>query len=286
MLSKLLYKILPGTAFVRLRNSYRRCLLSINKPIDEAQFRQILAEKLHIKKGSTVMIHSSMDFLNTTFDTLTLLEILLDTVGDEGTLVFPCWHFTYRAEDYLRSGQVFDVRKSPSALGILSEMARRYPGAQRSLHPTNSVVAIGRNARYITEAHHTDIYPSGEFSPFYRIMMLGGIIAGIGVDAHFMSFVHCPEDIMREKFPLKTRLDEIFTAQVINETGEIISVKTLAAHPQIRNNDIRRYAKKHLPKEICECFTVKGNRFFYADAKGIFNNITELAYRNTTIYKP
>ena len=93
-------------------------------------------------------------------------------------------------------------------------MARRYPGADRSLHPTNSIVAIGKHADAIVGAHHFDIYPCGEKSPYYRVMQMGGIIAGRGVNANFMSFVHCPEDLKKQQFPVKTRLDEVFEAQV------------------------------------------------------------------------
>jgi aminoglycoside 3-N-acetyltransferase len=243
-----------------------------------------LTEELKIAKGSIVFIHSSVDNLNINFDTFRLLEILLETVGEEGTLVFPCWHFTNRAEEYLRSDKVFDVRRSPSALGMLSEMARRYPGAKRSLHPINSIVAIGKHADTITGSHHTDIYPCGESSPYYLAMQMGGIIAGIGVNANFMSFVHCPEDMLKNQYPVKTRLDQVFEAKVKKEDGSVVIVKTLAAHPQIKNNDIIGFLKKYIPKSTCKNITIKGNRFFIAHPKDLFDTIVELAKENKTIY--
>jgi len=284
VISKLVYNIFPETVFIRLRKIYRNGLKSFYKPISESEFREILTEKLGFKKGSTVFIHSSVDFLNIDFGPLRMLEILIETVGEEGTIVLPCWHFTYRAEDYLRKGQMFDVRRSPSVMGMLSEMARRYPGAKRSLHPINSIVAIGKNAEYITNAHHTDIFPCGGQSPYYRVMELGGIMAGIGVDCTFMSFVHCVEDTLKDKFPLKTRLDEIFTTLVKDFEGNMLEVRTLAAHPMIRNNDIKTYVKNHITPDACKNISIKGNRFFRADSQLLYNEMVSNAHNGITIY--
>ena len=283
-LSRLIFQLFPPDVFIRLRKIYRSMVKTWYPPLTEQEFRTILLKELKISEGSVVFIHSSVDNLNITFDTLRILEILLETVGESGTLVFPCWHFTYRAEDYLKSEKVFDVRRSPSALGMLSEMARRYPGAHRSLHPTNSIVAIGKHAASITEAHHTDIYPCGEKSPYYRTMELGGIIVGIGVNANFMSFVHCPEDILKKQFPVKTRLDQIFEAKIKKEDGSLMLIKTLAAHPQIGQNDIISFLKKYIPETVCRNITIKGNRFFMARTKDLFDSMVDLSMANKTIY--
>lgn len=283
-LSRIIFQLFPPEVFIRLRRIYRSILKTWYAPLSEEEFRKVLTNEFEISKGSIVFIHSSVDNLNIKFDTLRLLEILLETVGKEGTLVFPCWHFSYRAEDYLKSGKIFDVKRSPSALGMLSEISRRYPGAKRSLHPTNSIVAIGKHAATITGSHHTDIYPCGEKSPYYLAMQMGGVIAGIGVNANFMSFVHCPEDVLKNQFPIKTRLDNVFEAKVKKEDGSIQLIKTLAAHPQIKNNDINGFLKKHIKQSICRNITIKGNRFFIANPKELFDSIVELSKENKTIY--
>jgi hypothetical protein len=115
-------------------------------------------------------------------------------------------------------------------------------------------------------------------------MEMGAIIAGIGVDSMFMSFVHCVEDTLKSKFPLKTRLDEIFISTVKDIDGNIVKVKTLAAHPMIHNNDIRTFVKKHLSTQACKDLNCKGNRFFRADAKLLYHEMTVLAEKGITIY--
>jgi aminoglycoside 3-N-acetyltransferase len=283
-LKKVIFSILPLDVFIRLRKHYRLILRKMYKPLSEQDFKRILTDRLGIGSGSVVFIHSSVDALNIRFDEYRLLEILIETVGKEGTLLFPAWHFTYRAEDYLRKKAVFDVKRSPSALGLLSEMARRHPESVRSIHPINSIVAIGKYAITLTEEHGNSIYPCDESSPYYRMMKYNGQIIGIGVDTNFLSFVHCPEDVMKGRFPVKTRMDELFEAEVRTLDGNTRIVKTLIAHPQVKNNDIRLFIRKHLSKSVCKDFTYKGNRFFRADSTTLFEAITNLSGQNITIY--
>jgi len=283
-LKKLLFKILPVGAFVSLRNMYRLVLKKVYRPLSEKAFISILTQRIGIEKGSVVFIHSSVDTLNINFSVFRLLEILLETVGPEGTLVFPAWHFTSRAEEYLNKGLVFDVRRSPSALGLLSELARRHPGAVRSIHPINSIVAIGKHAQEIVGEHGSSVYPADEASPYFKIMKYNGIIAGLGVDTHFLSFVHCPEDVIKHQFPIKTRLDEVFDAKVKSQDGSIVIIKTLVAHPQIKYHDINGFLKRYIQPSVCSNFTSKGNRFFVARSKELFDAIVELSKEDKTIY--
>ena len=122
--------------------------------------------------------------------------MLIEIVGEEGTLIFPAWHFNYRAEDYLNKDLIFDLKRSPSAMGLLSELARRNKMAYRSVHPTTSIVAIGKYAKELTEEHQNSIYPCGEKSPYYKMMKYNAKIIGLGVTSHFVSFLHCPEDVV------------------------------------------------------------------------------------------
>lgn len=281
---KLIFRLLPVTVFVSLRSKYRLILKAVYKPLTEPDFINILTKRMGISKGDVIFIHSSVDALNIRFSAYRLLEILLDTVGPDGTLVFPAWHFTYRAEDYLKQDKIFNVRKSPSALGLLSELARRHKDAVRSIHPTTSIVAIGKKAVEITTEHGKTIYPCDENSPFYKLLECNGKIVGLGVDTNFLSFVHCPEDVIKGHFPIKTRTDKVYDAKVIDNEGNTRIIKTLAAHEQIQYRDINRFLKHYISDDVCENFTDKGNRFFIADASRLFKRIIDLSSQNITIY--
>lgn len=284
LIGKILLKLVPFSVYHKLRSLYRNWKKSLHKPLTETEFTQLLKERMEIREGDVVFVHSSIDKLNLSFTPHRLLEILLQVVGSEGTLLFPAWHFNYRAEDYLNKALVFDVRRSPSALGMLSELARRYPAAFRTLHPTSSIVAIGPKAGYLTSEHHLSIYPCGEKSPFYKMLEFDAKIIGLGVSTEFLSFVHCPEDIMKTKFPYPVRNPEIYKAKVKDYEGNIIEVETLTAHKAISKRDIPGFIKTRIPSTIAEDFSYKGNDFFRVNAKGLFEGIKELAVEGKTIY--
>lgn len=284
ILKKAAFKILPVETFISLRTYYRKFLKLVHKPLSEGEFRNILSNHMGLHEGSVVFIHSSVDALHISFPLYRMLEILLETVGESGTLVFPAWHFTYRAEEYLSQDLVFDVQHSPSMLGLLPELARRHPDAKRSIHPTTSIVAIGNHSNEILSGHGDSIWPCDEKSPYYKIMKYNGIIVGIGVNNNFMSFVHCPEDVLKKKFPIKTRLDKVFEAKVKMKDGTIKIVKTLAAHPQIKNNNIPHFVNKYISNSVCKNLSIKGNKFFIAHSKELFDSMIKLSHENKTIY--
>jgi aminoglycoside 3-N-acetyltransferase len=282
--SKLLYKLLPVSMFSRLRILYFRCRRQIFRSLSESEVDEILKVRMGIKPGDTVFVHSSMDFLNINFNVFKLLTLLLDSVGDEGTLVFPAWHFNYRAEEYLKKDLIFDVKKSPSAMGLLSEIARRHNKAHRSTHPTTSIVAIGKHAQELVAEHSHSVYPCGEKSPFFKMMNYDAKIIGVGVSTHFLSFVHCPEDILKNEFPYNTRTEQVFEAKVKEPDGSIVNVSTLAAHSDISNRDMPTYFQKYVPKEVLNVFRIRGNDFYVGNATALYSKMVELARRGITIY--
>jgi aminoglycoside N3'-acetyltransferase len=283
---KILLKILKPNNFRKARKFYLAFKHRLYPKLTEEQFSYLLRNRLGLKQGMTVFVHSAADNLNLAFPFYRVLPILQDVVGKEGTLLFPCWHFNYRAEEYLKKGGLFDVKRSPSVMGLLPELARRMKDARRSLHPVNSVVALGTHAEELTRDHINSVYPDDENSPFYRIVNYGGIIIGLGVSTEHMSFVHCVEDIMKERFPVKTRTDELYTSRVRDEKGSIMEVMVKAAHQQIRLRNIEAYIRKNIPPSICRDFRINGTKYFVADAANLFDKMHELALKGITIYTP
>ncbi len=284
-IADILYKLVPEKLFISVRKFYYSFNRIIYPKLTEEKFTQILTSESGLKKGSIVFIHSALDKMNLGFPFYRVLNIILDVVGKEGTVLFPCWHFNYRAEDYLRNpDNIFDVRKSPTVMGILPELARRHKDAHRSLHPTNSVVAIGKLAEELVKEHHLSIYPSGEKSPFYKIIQHGGIVIGLGEKTVSLSFVHCVEDILKDKFPVETLMKEVFEAKVRDYGGNLINIKTLAPHVNITHRDTPGFVKKYISHESCREFTIHGTNYFTVDAKEMFEEMTRMALNNITIY--
>lgn len=283
-IGKIILKLVPFSVYHKLRSLFRNLKKLVHKPLTESDFMQLLKERMLIRKGEVVFVHSSVDKLNIAFTPHKLLELLLEAAGPEGTLLFPAWQFNYRAEDYLSRNLVFDVRRSPSALGMISELARRHQGARRSLHPTGSIVAIGPKAEYLLGEHHLSVYPCGELSPYYKMLEFDAKIIGVGVSTEFLSFVHCPEDILKADFPYPVRNPEIYEAKVKNYEGNLIEVETLTAHKAIGKRDIPGFLKSHIEPTVAKDFKYRGNDFFRVNAAELFENMKELALKGRTIY--
>jgi aminoglycoside 3-N-acetyltransferase len=254
--------------------------------ITEQEFRRILTEELGLGPNTVVFVHSSMDKMNIDFPFYRVLAILLETVGDGGTLLFPCTHLDGRPEESLTCGDVFDVRTSPTYMGLIPEFVRRQPGAIRSLHPTNSVVALGPLAEELTKDHPNSIYPCGAQSPYYNIVKYEGIIIGLGVSTENLSFVHCIEQIWMDLFPVQTLGDRIYSGKVVDREGRALVVETLVAHRRIRWRNIPKYVRHHVPREVCRDLKINGINFFTARAGELYAAMEQLTARGITIYSP
>jgi len=283
--SDFIYKYFPVSVFKFIRKQYYTINRRIYPPMDKDEFWRLLTEKLGIEKGMVVYIHSSVDKLNVNFSAFELLELLIKAVGKEGTLLFPCWHYKGRAEDFLsQTGAVFNVKKSPTVMGLLPELARRHKNAFRSLHPTASTVALGKLAEEFTKEHHFDLYPNGEKSPLYKIIHHNGKIIGLGEKTVSLSFVHVVEDIMKEKFPVKTLSDKPVTCKVVNYSGKEQEISTYIPHKNISNRDIPGFIKKNISKNAVRCIKYKGSNFFSITPRVLFDEMLSLAEKGITIY--
>ncbi|MEK6780490.1 MAG: AAC(3) family N-acetyltransferase [Bacteroidota bacterium] len=259
---------------------------SVNPQLSRAEFVQVLRNDLKIKAGDILFVHSSMRNLYLSFDKQEILNILLDAVGQEGTLLFPCWHFNIRAEDYIKQHDVvFDFKTSPSAMGRISDVLRSNPLAHRSLHPTNSVIAIGKHAAELTAGHEADIYPCGIHSPWHKMMKYNAKVIGVGVTVDNLTFVHAIEDFIKSDFPIMTRMEKIFSCKCIDRSGKEIMIGTLVASTKISPRDVVGFFKKHISTSAYRPVKVKNMDFFSLDTVPIFDEIKNLALADKTIYK-
>lgn len=116
---------------------------------------------LGLERGDVVLVHSSLSSLGWLEDgPESAVRALLEVVGPDGTVVVPTLVPALRG---LRP--LFDIEKSPSEMGRLTEEVRKWPGAIRSNHPTHSVAAVGRLAAEITADHEKASGPNSPWGP-------------------------------------------------------------------------------------------------------------------------
>src|SRR5436190_6375336 len=134
-LRKLAKTILPSRAFDSLRRAKwerERRRVAALPPLSEDELREILSADLNLRSGDLVYVHSGMDGLNLAFPFYRILFLIQEVIGSEGTVVFPTYpNHHISSYEWLRQGNLFDIRRTPSYTGILTEFARRHRQAVR-----------------------------------------------------------------------------------------------------------------------------------------------------------
>lgn len=122
-------------------------------------------KELGLKSGDTVMVHTSLKNMGYVCGgAQAVIEALIETVGEEGTIMMPTqsWknldpdtgvHWDADEEDWplIREYRpAYDKNLTPTnTMGAVAEMFRQIPGSIRSEHPARSVCAYGKNAEYL-----------------------------------------------------------------------------------------------------------------------------------------
>lgn len=147
-----------------------------------------------VQRGDLFLLHSN---LRRTFRRIAelggapapelVIESLLHALGPEGTLLLPLFNF-----DFTR-GVPFDMRHTPSQMGLLTEVGRAWPGAVRTGHPIYSFAVIGARAEAFRGLANDSGY--GADSPFGVLHREGGRIGVIDLpDQNSMTFYHYVEE--------------------------------------------------------------------------------------------
>jgi aminoglycoside N3'-acetyltransferase len=155
-----------------------------------------------------LMVHSSLDALVPMYrgNAKELLAGLIEFCGPNRTLVMPSFIMggrSYDAAQYYAT-RPFDVRTTPSEVGLLTEIFRRTPNVLRSLHPTCAVCALGPRAKELTTGHHISRTGMSPDSPFGVMTRRPTAILGIGVEYfRCLTQVHAATHKMGDEYPIK-----------------------------------------------------------------------------------
>jgi aminoglycoside 3-N-acetyltransferase len=282
-------RILPASAYesiVRKKKERERSRLARLPKLSETRFTEILAGDLRLQSGDVVFVHSSLDQLNLDFPFYRVLTLLRNVIGSDGTMLFPTYpNHRISSYEYLLQGKVFDVRRTPSYAGLLTEFARKQPEALRSLHPTKSVCAIGPLARELTNSHQNSRYPYDSGSPFYKLTEHQGRIVGLGVWTSRLSFAYCVDDALKDDFPVPVYHARVFAVPCIDYDGQTQIVETYAHNMRVIDaHEGPNFFRTHIANDVCADLTIEGMKFFRADARRLFQDLMELARQRITVY--
>lgn len=271
------------TQWKRARLSYVRTLYAF----DAEKFSNFL-RSLGVADGDVVLAHSSYDrfaaFRGTPAEVIACLK---RAVGDRGTLLMPTLPFRGTAVEYVLAQPLFDVVRTPSQMGLLTELFRRSVGSVRSVHPTHSVAAWGARAHTITADHHLASTPCGRGSPYARMLENDGKLLFLGTGTDVMTFFHTVEEILEPVMPFSPFTREFFSLQSRATDGTLLVTNTRLFEPKYSRRRNLTPLMASLKKHGCWRESVIGNlSAILLQAKDVLQQSELLATGGVFCYGP
>ncbi len=145
---------------------------------------------LDVEPTSTLLIHSSMKAIGPVESGAdTVLDAWMEYMKD-GLLIFP----THTWNRVTKSTDIFDSRTQSSCVGILSELFRQRSGVVRSLHPTHSVAAFGKDALSYVSGEEKATSPLPREGCWGKLLDRDANILFLGCTLRSNTFIHGVEE--------------------------------------------------------------------------------------------
>ena len=188
-----------------------------NKTYSKEDLKKQL-QSMGLTSADKVMIHSSMKAIGDVKGGAdTVLDAFMEYFTD-GLLMLPTHTWKQMSEEY----SVFDPETEPACVGILPNLFRKREGVYRSLHPTHSIAAYGKEAKEYVKGEENLTTPCAPNGCFGRLREIGAYILLIGVTHAINTYIHSIE----ESFDVPERLTENPTTfQVKLPDGSLKEVK-------------------------------------------------------------
>jgi len=145
-----------------------------------------------LPRDGALVVHGAIATLSRAgFGAEAMIETFLDHVRD-GTLLMPT--MTWRTVTVDKPD--WDEMATPSHTGVMSEIFRTRYAEARSIHPTHSVAACGRDAATLMSQHHIDETPVSAKSPYGLLRHRETTILMVGVGLESVTAIHLPEELI------------------------------------------------------------------------------------------
>jgi aminoglycoside 3-N-acetyltransferase len=182
-------------------------------------------KKSGIDPRGTLFVHSSVKSVGECKGSESSGDTILDAFIEymrEGLLIFPThtWmEVGYKIDKY-PNRKVYDPLTSKSCVGVLTNLFMKRKGVIRSLHPTHSVAAIGRNAADYTNGEQFTRTPCSREGCYGKLYDLNAQILFLGCDLSKNTFLHFVEEWNNIPDRLNKTQQELYT----KSGGELIPV--------------------------------------------------------------
>ena len=160
---------------------------AINEADIISALQALVAQPLRI-----VMVHSSLSVFGRIAGGASTVLRALRAWQPDATLAMPAHSYCYPQPG--EAAPIFDVDRSPSVVGRITEAFRHQPGVVRSMHPTHSLAALGPDAEQLIRGHEQCDTPCGTGTPYARLVSRDAAVLMFGAPMLSYTLFHTAED--------------------------------------------------------------------------------------------
>jgi aminoglycoside N3'-acetyltransferase/acyl carrier protein len=268
--------------YIKAKSSFTKRFLSYRPSQLEEKLREI-----GLTEADTVYMHSAFNAVNGfSGGPQQIIDCILNVIGGAGNLLMVSMAYTGFTDDYLKENKTFDVIKTESSMGIITEIFRRTKGVVRSLNAAHPILAFGPNANWIISDHDRTRYSCGKGSPFEKILKLDAKALFFDVPFWTMTFFHYLEDKFKDRSPVKLYDDEPLESTVIDSKGNEIRVKTYVFSKEARETRSARHIERKLKKNnLLKTDTIGNTKLTLVNLRDVVGVAQELVNAGIHFYK-
>ncbi len=171
-----------------------------------------------VARGATVLLMADVTRMawrarrtSASFSPVVLLDAFLEAVGETGTLLIPTYNFD------LRSGEAYDVLRTPPTTGVLGIAALAHPSFRRTAHPLHSFAVAGARAgEYLGSDDDSSFGPRSPFALLHTQQAMQVALDLSLNDA--LTYVHHVEELEEVRYRYWRTLHLRYTDAQGNET--------------------------------------------------------------------
>lgn len=230
-----------------------------------------------LKENDIVLFHSSLK----SFGKIKGEDIIaaFQNYFKDGLIIFPTHTWALLKEDDM----VFDAFKTPSCVGALTNIALHTEGFIRSMHPTHSVCAYGKNKQEYVDHDLSSSTPVSPTGCFGCLKDLNAKIVFLGAPLSKNTFIHSIEEEMQ--------VEDRFTNHIyhfISQKGNIKLSYHMPRHFSTKSPHISDHYEKLYPhmiqKNIAYDTYIGNSKTVVVDAKKCYDYVKELLVKNRHLF--
>jgi aminoglycoside 3-N-acetyltransferase len=212
---------------IKIKDRIKKLLLRTIWKYDKQKLSTVLAS-VGICKGDSLMVHSTWlvdnGFNGSAKD---FIDCLKDTVTEDGRLFMMSMPYHNQStKEYLTQKKLFKVRRSPSQVGLLSEVFRRGKEVVRSVNSAHPFLAWGKEKEEFIAGHEHSNCSFGKDSPFAKLESLDCKILLIDTAFNSITYNHYLESLYEERFPVALFDEHKMSGEIIDNDGNEVGFST------------------------------------------------------------